>query len=70
MNKKNTAMPTNMGLQLYSTGINDKYEFDAAIFEAMPIVDNTHRHPKTGAADPSEMQIDAAKDWVDNGSKL
>ena len=67
-NEKNKAMPTNQGLQQFATEING--EFDTPLFETMPIADDTARNPQTGVAIPSTMAIDAAKEWVDEGSKL
>ena len=64
----NKAMPTNQGLQQFSSGINTKY--DAYVFETLPITDNTHKDPESGVPIPSAMAVDEAKDWVDNGSKL
>ena len=58
------AIPTNKGLQQYSTGINKKY--DTPLFETLALADDANGHdPKTGAAIPSQDAILEAKKWVD-----
>jgi hypothetical protein len=42
----------------------------ASVFETLPIVDNTHVDPETGAANPSDDCVRQAKEWVDDGSQL
>ena len=62
MNKN--AIPTNKGLQQFSTGINKKY--DTPLFETLALADDAGGHDsKTGAAIPSDEAIFQAKKWVD-----
>jgi len=64
MEKDNkNVIPTNQGLQRYSTGVNEKYE--APLFDTLAILDETRKDPETGVAIPSTAAIYDAKEWVD-----
>jgi len=57
-------IPTNQGLQRYSTGVNQKY--DASMFETLAMADSTMgRDPDTNVAIPSDIAIEQGKEWVD-----
>jgi len=46
-------------------------DFETSLFETVPFAnDDKGRNPKSKVAIPSEMSIESAKNWVDNGSKL
>jgi len=61
---KKNPIPTNQGLQQYSTGINQKY--DAPLFETLAISDDSGgRDPATKAAIASDQAVSDAKKWVD-----
>jgi len=61
---RKNAIPTNQGLQRFSSGINKKY--DTPVFETLALADDAGGHdPKTGAGIPSDDAIFAAKEWVD-----
>ena len=69
MDSKNKAMPTNQGLQRFAAGLERKNE--TPVFDSLAIVDDSKGHDaKTGVPIPSAMAIDAAKEWVEEGSKL
>ena len=62
-NTKN-PIPTNQGLQQFSTGINQKYE--TPLFETLALSDDSEgRDPDTKAAIPSDQAVAQAKKWVD-----
>jgi len=62
--KNRNAIPTNQGLQQYSTGINKKY--DTPLFESLALTDDSKgRDPATKAAIPSDQAVRDAKKWVD-----
>ena len=61
-NKK--AIPTNQGLQQYSTGINQKY--DTPLFETLAMADGASgKDDKTNVAIPSDQAVMRGKKWVD-----
>ena len=43
--------------------------FNGPRFETIPAYDNSHRHPKTGVAIPTQDAIDDIKAWI-NVTKL
>ena len=58
------AIPTNQGLQQYSTGINQKY--DAPLFSTLVLADDAGgRDAATNVAIPSDMAVEQGKEWVD-----
>ena len=58
------AIPTNQGLQQFSTGVNEKY--DTPMFETLALADGAHgRDAATNVAMPSDMAVEKAKEWVD-----
>ena len=60
---KNT-IPTNQGLQRFSTGVNQKY--DTPMFETLAMADNSKgREPETNVAIPSDLAVEQGKEWVD-----
>ena len=61
----NKAMPTDHGLQQYSTGVNQKY--GASMYESLSFVPDASN--ATGEPIP-DMAVTEAKIWVDDGSKL
>ena len=62
--EKKNPIPTNKGLQQYSTGINKKY--DTPLFETLALADGSGgRDPATKAAIASEQAVADAKKWVD-----
>ena len=61
-NKK--AIPTNEGLQQYSTGSNAKY--DTPLFSTLAMADDADgRDPDTNVAIPSDAAVMQGKKWVD-----
>ena len=65
MDDKN-KIPTNQGLQRFAaTNRAD----ETPLFATLGMFDG-ERDPKTKTAIPSDMAVEQAKDWVDNGSKL
>ncbi|MDR0273704.1 MAG: hypothetical protein LBI27_10370 [Clostridiales bacterium] len=60
---ENKAMPTDRGLQQFSSGINKKYE--TSLFETASYVPDS----ETGEPIP-DMATSQVKNWVDEGSKL
>ena len=59
-----SAIPTNQGLQQFSTGINKKY--DTSLFETLALADDSAgRDPATKAAIASNQAVGDAKKWVD-----
>jgi len=62
--KKDNPIPTNKGLQQFSTGINQKY--DTPLFETLAIADDAGgRDPASKAAIASDQAVADAKKWVD-----
>ncbi|MCL2405435.1 MAG: DUF3787 domain-containing protein [Defluviitaleaceae bacterium] len=62
--KKNNPIPTNQGLQQYSTGVNQKY--DTPLFETLALADDSGGHdPSTKAGIASDQAVADAKKWVD-----
>ena len=58
------AIPTNQGLQQYSTGINQKY--DTPLFSTLALSDDAGgRDAATNVAIASDMAVEQAKKWVD-----
>jgi hypothetical protein len=62
MENKQNAIPTDRGLQRFSTGINTKY--DTPIFDTFPLMEAEERDSKTGIAVPSQAAIEQARQWV------
>jgi len=61
---KSEPIPTNKGLQQYSTGINQKY--DTPLFETLALADGSAgRDQETKAAIASDQAVEQAKKWVD-----
>ena len=60
---KKEAIPTDRGLQQFSSGINKKYS--APLFETLALADDSSRDPKTGISIPSDAAVAQAKKWVD-----
>ena len=61
---KDNQIPTNKGLQQYSTGINQKY--DTPLFETLAIADSSGgRDADSKAAIASDQAVADAKKWVD-----
>ena len=57
-------IPTNQGLQRFSTGINKKY--DAPMFETLAMADSSMgRDSETNVAIPSDIAVEQGKEWVD-----
>ena len=62
--EKNSQIPTDQGLQQYSTGINQKY--DTPLFSTLAIADDSAgRAPDSKAAIASDQAVRDAKKWVD-----
>jgi len=62
--ENNKPIPTNKGLQRYSTGINQKY--DTPMFETLAMADSSMGHdPGTNVAIPSDLAVEQGKEWVD-----
>ena len=61
---KKNAIPTDKGLQQYSTGINQKY--DTPLFSTLAIADDSAgRDPASKTAIASGQSVRDAKKWVD-----